>query len=373
MKLVFFGLTLSSSWGNGHATLLRGLFRALVRRGHKIVFFERDVPYYAANRDLASFEGIHLYLYADWKDAVPPANAEIADADAGIVTSYCADGIPATELILCASLPLRVFYDLDTPVTLTRLSAGEQVEYIGPRGLADFDLVLSYTGGVALESLRRQLGARCIAPLYGSVDPGVHRRTEERPQYRADLSYIGTYAEDRQGTLQELFITPASLLPDKRFVIAGASYPSEFPWTPNIFFVKHLPPQEHASFYSSSRITLNVTRSSMAKMGYCPSGRLFEAAACGTPILSDSWEGMHEFFAPGAEILIARNSTEAMDAISLTDAELSRIALAARERVMQCHTADRRAAELEKILEHAMAAGSSPTIGLDETAAHAEM
>jgi spore maturation protein CgeB len=353
MKFVIFGLTISSSWGNGHATLLRGLFRALVRRGHQVVFFERDVPYYADNRDLYSFEDIRLHLYSDWNDAARLAESELRDADVGVVTSYCFDGVAASELILSSAVPLRVFYDLDTPVTLARFSAGEPLSYIGPRALRDFDLVLSYTGGAALEQLQTQLHAPAVAPLYGSVDPEVHCRVPGRPHYSAALSYIGTYAEDRQAMLETLFMTPARNLPEKKFVIAGASYPSQFPWSSNIFFVKHLPPQEHAAFFSSSRLTLNVTRFSMARMGYCPSGRLFEAAACGAPILSDNWAGMERFFAPGSEILIADTVQNAMDAVCLPDSELARYSAAARERVMESHTADRRAIELEEILESA--------------------
>ncbi len=353
MKFVVFGLTISSSWGNGHATLLRGLFRALVRRGHEIVFFERDVPYYAANRDLTTFEHIQLHLYSDWNDVLEIARSELNAADVGIVTSYCFDGIAASDLVLDSAVALRFFYDLDTPVTLSRIRAGENVDYIGPRALRDFDLVLSYTGGAALDELQTLLHARAVAPLYGSVDPAVHHRVAGKPQYRADLSYIGTYAKDRQAALESLFIIPARMQQDKRFVIAGAEYPSQFPWSGNIFFVKHLPPQEHAAFYSSSRITLNVTRSSMARMGYCPSGRLFEAAACGSPILSDTWAGIDQFFDPESEIMIANSHEDTIGALSLTDSELARYSSAALERVLESHTADHRARELEQILETA--------------------
>jgi spore maturation protein CgeB len=351
MKLVIFGLTISSSWGNGHATLLRGLFRALMRRGHRVVFFEHDVPYYAANRDLTSLDDLQLYLYENWQEIAATANAELRDADVAVVTSYCFDGIAASELVLSSVVPLRVFYDLDTPVTLARISRGESLSYIGPRSLTDFDLVLSYTGGAALEALRHELNAKHVAPLYGSVDPAVHHRVSDKPQYRADLSYIGTYAEDRQQALEALFTTPALDLPDRRFVIAGASYPHAFPWSPNIYFVKHLPPQEHSAFYSSSRLTLNVTRAAMARMGFCPSGRLFEAAACGTPILTDRWDGIEQFFTPGTEIIIADSSDEAIAAIGLSDDELAEISGAAYQRVLDRHTAEHRARELEQILE----------------------
>jgi spore maturation protein CgeB len=351
MKIVIFGLTVSSSWGNGHATLWRGLIRALAKRGHRIVFFEKDVPYYAANRDLFEIPGGDLILYQNWSDIGSQAEAALSDADVAIATSYCPDGIVASELLLGAPRATRVFYDLDTPVTFSRLEAGEPITYISPRGLCDFDLVLSYTGGHALERLQSELGARRVAPLYGHVDPDVHRPVQPIAHYASDLSYLGTYAADRQAALQRFFIDPAGLHPKQRFLIGGAQYPTDFPWQPNIHFVRHLPPPEHPAFFSSSRLTLNITRQAMADMGWCPSGRLFEAAACGTPLLSDSWEGLGSFFEPGREILIAETAEDAVNALDLTDAELKRIAVASRERVLEEHTSEHRARELEILLE----------------------
>jgi spore maturation protein CgeB len=350
MKLVIFGLTISSSWGNGHATLWRALLRAFANRGHDIVFFERDVPYYAAHRDLRELEYGQLRLYSAWADVREEARREVGGADAGMVTSYCPDGIAASELVLDANVARRVFYDLDTPVTLAQLSAGERVPYLPPQGLGDFDLVLSYTGGEALTELRTRLNARLTAPLYGSVDPDEHRPVAPVAAYRSDLSYLGTYAEDRQDALTDLFLEPALRLPSRRFLIGGAQYPSSFPWSENIYFKRHLPPAEHPAFFSSSRMTLNVTRHAMATMGWCPSGRLFEAAACGVPILTDSWKGLDQFFTPGSEIFVAETSEDAIEAIALDDASLRAVAAAARERTLTEHTAERRAAELESML-----------------------
>lgn len=351
MKFVIFGLTVSSSWGNGHATLWRGLIKALVRLGHQVVFLERDVPYYAAARDYPEIPGGRLVLYPDWASVRSTAAAALRDADVGIVTSYCADGIAAGEIVLCAPRALAVFYDLDTPVTLSRIASGEDLPYIGPRGLADFDLVLSYTGGGTLAALQSRLGARRVAPLYGHVDPEQHYPGEGRPHYRADLSYLGTYSDDRQAALEGLFIAPARQRPHGRFLIAGAQYPQDFPWTSNVYFVRHLPPCEHSAFFCSSRLTLNVTRTAMAAMGWCPSGRLFEAAACGTPILSDCWEGLDRFFTPGYEILAARTPEDALSALDCDDAELARMGAAARERVLAEHTSERRATELIAALD----------------------
>ncbi len=346
MKLVIFGLTISSSWGNGHATLWRGLCRALARDGHRVVFFERDVPYYAIHRDLRELPGTELRLYPSWEQVFPEARREVADADAAMVTSYCPDGVAASELVLSTDGPLAVFYDLDTPVTLDRLKQGEQVPYLPAEGLGGFDLVLSYTGGRALDELRERLGARRVAPLYGSVDPEVHRPAAPTPGFQGDFSYLGTYAADRQEALERLFLEPARRLPGKRFVIGGAQYPVDFPWRSNLFFVCHLPPADHPAFYASSPLTLNVTRAAMAAMGYCPSGRLFEAAACGTAVLSDTWEGLDRFFEPGREIFTAEGTEEVFDVLSLPQEEIRRVARAARERTLAEHTAKRRAAEM---------------------------
>jgi spore maturation protein CgeB len=353
MKFVIFGLTISSSWGNGHATLWRALCRALVRRGHQVTFFERDVPYYASHRDLTELAGGAIQLYASWPDIRPSAQRELSDADVAIVTSYCPDAMGASDLVLSSRAKVRAFYDLDTPVTLDRLRSGEPVPYIPPGGLANFDLVLSYTGGGALHELQCQLRARLVLPLYGSVDPEVHRPAAPVNWYRADLSYLGTYAEDRQAALNELFLEPARRLSHKRFLIGGAQYPVGFPWSENIYFAWHVPPPDHAAFFSSSALTLNVTRRAMAQMGYCPSGRLFEAAACGTPIISDEWQGLDDFFAPGSEILVARTAEDAIGAMQLPAERLAAISRAARERALAEHTSDCRAIDLENAVERA--------------------
>jgi spore maturation protein CgeB len=358
MKIVIFGLSVSSSWGNGHATLWRGLCRAMGRRGHEVIFFERDVPYYAAHRDLSQVEGARLELYQDWGSVIPGAERELQSADVGIVTSYCPDGITATELVI-SSKALHVFYDLDTPVTLKRVKSGLPVAYIGPGKLRDFDLVLSYTGGNALTELRDLLGARRVAPLYGSVDPSIHYPVASVPEYEADLSYLGTYAEDRQPGLEALFVEPARRLPKKRFLIGGPLYPETFPWTPNSFYRHHVPPPEHPAFYCSSVLTLNVTRRPMAETGYCPSGRLFEAAACGVPIISDYWQGLEQFFSPAREIIVARDTEDVIAALDKSPEELAAITRAARERTLECHTADRRVIDLERALESAYSLESS--------------
>lgn len=353
MKLVIFGLTISSSWGNGHATLWRGMCKSLGRLGTDVVFFEHDVPYYAQQRDCAAPEGATLVLYDDWQAIRPRVRRELHGADVAIVTSYCPDARPAHAEILEAARPLGVFYDLDSPVTIAAARDGKLLPYLGARGLRDYDLVLSYAGGPTLHALQKILHARNAHPLYGHVDPALHRPVAPSPAYRSDLCWLGTYAADRQHALEALFVDAARARPQARFTLAGAQYPFDFPWHDNIWFIRHLPPSEHAAFLCSSRLALNVTRAAMAHAGWCPSGRLFETAACAVPVVSDDWPGLSEFYRPGEEILLAHDTEDTLAAMDLSDAELKRIGEAGRARTLASHTSMHRARELLRLLEMA--------------------
>src|SRR5205814_4773634 len=307
--------------------------------------------YYRNHRDLTAPPNYRLELYPEWTEAESSARRALEASDCAIVTSYCPDARAASDLVLDDPKLCSVFYDLDTPVTLNSLSREGDVDYIPTYGLGPFDLVLSYTGGKALDELSSKLGARRIAPLYGSVDPATHKRVAPQASFASDFSYLGTYAPDRQPQVEELFLKPAGQLSSKKFCLGGAMYPPDFPWTQNTYFVRHLAPSEHPAFYSSSRLTLNVTRAAMAQMGYCPSGRLFEAAACGTPIVSDWWDGLDHFFEPGREILIAQSAEEAVQALNLDPGELETVSRASQERILSEHTADKRAAQLVDLVE----------------------
>jgi spore maturation protein CgeB len=358
VKLVIFGLAISSSWGNGHATLWRGLGRALAARGHDVTFFERDVAYYAVHRDGTRFPGVELVFYGDLNELRRRARQHLDDADVAVVTSFCPEGAEVSSFVCDVAVGQRVFYDLDTPVTLAKLAAGDPVHYLPAGGLAGFDLVLSFTGGAALDQLRR-LGARRAAPLYGSVDPATHRPGPAQAAFGGDLSFLGTYSDDRQAALASLFLEPARRAPSRRFVVAGAQFPLDFPWAPNVSYVRHLPAADHPAFFASSPLTLNVTRGPMAAMGFCPSGRLFEAAACGAAIVTDPWRGLEAFLTPDEEIFVARGSDDVLAVLERPRAELARVAARARDRVLACHTADHRAAELEAILYGSLA-GEEP-------------
>lgn len=354
MRLAIFGLTVSSSWGNGHATIWRGLIRALADRGHHVTFFEHDLPYYAQSRDLHELPGGGvLVLFDRWEDVRARAARVLDETDVAIVTSYCPDALAATALVLDSRAELKVFYDMDAPITIERARRGETVEYIGPEGLGGFDLVLSFAGGPALDELRARFGARFVQALHGSIDPCIHRPVEPRRMFEGNLSYLGTFAANRQEMLQRLFLDTARRRPDRKLTLGGSQYPADFPWAPNVFYFPHVAPVDHPAFYCSSTLTLNVTRRPMAEMGHCPSGRIFEAAACGVPVLSDPWNGLETFFTPGEEILVARSTEEAVAALELPRAQLERIGRAARERVLSEHTGAHRAAHLEHLLESA--------------------
>ncbi len=353
MKIVIFGLTVSSSWGNGHATPYRALLRALHRKGHHVVFYERDVPYYARRRDFSSADFCELVLFSRWEEVRSRARADVGDADVVVHASYCVEGASIIDELADVSHGLRVFYDLDTPATIESLASGK-AEYLRADQIPGFDLYLSWCGGEILAELEQRWHARKALPLYGCVDPDVHRRVAVPEQYRCLMSYMGTYALDRQQKLETLFIEPVRRRRSDTFVLAGSMYPHDIKWPNNLRHFEHVSPHDHPALYSGSRFTLNITRDSMARVGYCPSGRFFEAAACGTPIISDWFEGLDHFFTPGEEIVIVRDTEDAMVALDVSDEDLARMAKQARERTLAQNSGERRAAELIAYLEGAI-------------------
>lgn len=353
MKLTIFGLTLSSSWGNGHATPYRALLRGLHRRGHQCVFYEKDVEYYYWRRDFTSCDYCELVLYPEWEAVRRRALADAGSSDVVMIGSYCPQGALIADEILSLPAPLRVFYDLDTPVTLENLRGGG-VDYILAEQIPAYDLYLSFTGGAILRELEQQWGARRARPLYGCVDPEVYARAPLRSEFQCRLSYMGTHSADRQHKLEKLFLEPAQRLPEERFVLAGSLYPQDWSWPANVARFDHVAPAAHPALYSSSRMTLNITREGMARTGYCPSGRFFEAAACETPILSDRWEGLGEFFGPD-EILVVDSAEEVLSALACDDQQLARMAERARQRTLEEHSGEERALELIGFFEEAPA------------------
>lgn len=348
MKWVVFGLSVSSAWGNSHATQWRGLCKQLAQRGHEVTFFEKDTPYYGRHRDLTELEGGHLVIYSSFESAKERAREALSTADAAVITSFCPDGLAATELVLAASRPRKVFYDLDTPVTLAAIEAGLPLTYVKPGGLARFDLALTCTSGPAVSSIEAQLGAQRVGVLYCHADPALHRPVRSEGRFASDLSYLGTYSEGRRFQLDELFFEPARCEQRQRFMLGGAMYPEHSVSPKNVKHFKQVAPAEQAAFYCSSRATLSVPLGTTTAMGHCPPGQLFEAAACGVPVITDYWDGIEEFFTPGHELIVARTTHQVLAALSMPSQELDAIGKRGRERVLRQHTAAQRANELEQ-------------------------
>jgi spore maturation protein CgeB len=359
LKITVFGLTLSSAWGNGHATPYRAILRALHSLGHDLAFYEKDVDYYSRWRDFLSCDYCKLVLYSNWDQIRRWALAEAAVSDVVITGSFLPDGARINDEILALARPLRVFYDLDTPVTLAALQQQESnpappVEYLRRDQMPAFDLYISFTGGRILDELEERWGVRRARALYGCVDPDVHTRAEPQPEFCCDLSYMGTYSPDRQHKLEALFLEPARRFASRQFVLAGSLYPAPQNWPANVRRFDHVAPGGHPALYSSSRMTLNITRAGMAaRGGYCPSGRLFEAAACGTPLLTDWFEGLDKFFAPGEELLVVGHTDDVCAALRRPDNELARMAGRARQRTLQEHTGLARARQLQDLFQEA--------------------
>ncbi len=354
MKIAILGLTITSAWGNGHATTYRSLCQALHARGHSIRFLEKDVSWYSGHRDLAAPSFCEVTLYAHWSEAAGWLERAAAESDLVIVGSYFPDGIAAAEFLFAHAQCPIFFYDIDTPITVERLRADGQTEALRAADIPRYDAYLSFTGGPILDVLKAQFGARRAYALYCSVDPQAHTPQPVNAPFQCALSYLGTYSADRQPKLHALFVRAAESMGGERFLLAGAQYPDELGWPENVWRFPHVPPAEHSSFYCSSRWTLNLTRDSMVRAGWSPSVRLFEAAACGAAIVSDWWPGLDELLTPGKEILIAKTTEDVLRILRDTSEEdRQALGAAARARVLGEHTSARRAAELERIAAEA--------------------
>ncbi|TCZ61330.1 CgeB family protein [Roseicella aquatilis] len=357
LRLVVLGLSLSSAWGNGHATTYRALLRAFAARGHDVLFLERDVPWYAGHRDLPAPAFCEFALY-DGLSGLLPWQGRIAAADAVVVGSYVPQGVAVGDLVQRIARGATAFYDIDTPVTLAKLARGDE-EYLAARQIPGYDLYLSFTGGPTLARLERDYGAHAARVLHCSVDEAAYPALDAPRRW--DLSYLGTYSDDRQPMLEALLLEPARRAPQLRFVVAGAQYPDHIAWPANVERLEHVPPAEHPRFYAESRFTLNVTREDMVRAGHSPSVRLFEAGACATPVISDIWDGIDRLFRPGEEILLATRPGEVLDILlGCPEAARDSLARAFRARVLAEHTAAHRAAELEAHLRAAMRRAHQP-------------
>jgi spore maturation protein CgeB len=304
------------------------------------------------NRDINDLPFCQIGLYKSLEELRDRFLDAVRQCDAAILGSYVPEGVAIARLLLQETRGVVAFYDIDTPVTLAALRAGK-CEYLAPETIPLFDLYLSFTGGPTLAHLETVLGAQRARALYCSTDETLYYPQAVEPT--CDLGYLGTYSPDRQKTLDELLVSVAERSPALRFLVAGPGYPNHDDWPANIEYVEHLAPHRHRDFYNSQRFTLNVTRAQMIQAGYSPSVRLFEAAACGTPVISDSWQGLNSFFEPGREILVANSVDECCCILdSVSAAQREEIGRCARERVLREHTAAHRARELTKLLGEVM-------------------
>jgi spore maturation protein CgeB len=349
--VVILGLSVTSSWGNGHATTYRSLIRGLAARGKRVLFLERDAPWYAGNRDEPHPAGAHTELYESFDELTTRFERDVATAELAIVGSFVPEGTRAGEWVTSVAQGVTAFYDIDTPVTLAKLAEGCR-EYIAPELIPHYDLYLSFTGGPVLRLIESRYGAPMARALYCSVDPEQYR--PHAATCRWDLGYLGTYSADRQPGLDSLMLEPARQWTEGRFAVVGPMYPEDIRWPHNVERKTHLSPREHPEFYGSQKFTLNITREAMKQAGYSPSVRLFEAGACGVAIVSDWWEGLDSLLEPGKEILIAENSGDTLRYLQdFPETQRLAVGAAARARILAEHTPEQRAAQLESYLKAA--------------------
>src|SRR4051794_7187006 len=265
LDLVIFGLSITSSWGNGHATTYRALVRALARRGHRVMFLERAAPWYRAHRDLLRADYCSIETYENLAEVAARFGDRVQRADLVILGSYVPEGIALAEWITAKARGVTAFYDIDTPVALANLVAGKS-EYLAARLIPRFDLFLSFTGGPVLDLIEERYGSPRARALYCSADPDEHRPVDVPRRW--SLGYLGTYSPDRESVVEALLLEPARLLPDQRFALAGAQYPRELTSPRNVQRLTHVAPRDHAAFYCAQRFTLNATRADMVRWGY---------------------------------------------------------------------------------------------------------
>jgi spore maturation protein CgeB len=348
LKIVILGLSITSSWGNGHAITYRGLVSELGKRGHDVLFLERDAPWYAAHRDLPQIQHGRIAIYSSLDELQSRYERAVRDADCVIVGSFVPDGIAVGSWVVKTAKRLSAFYDIDTPVTLADVER-ETCTYLNRKLIAQYGLYLSFTGGPLLRRIEKAFHSPCARVLYCSIDPASYFPEPQDPCW--DIGYLGTYSADRQPLLEKLLLEPAKKLKGHRFVVAGPQYPDGIQWPENVSRVAHLPPDQHRTFYNAQRFTLNLTRADMIKAGYSPSIRLFESAACGTPIITDYWDGLESIFTPGMEVLLAHDTDDILRILRDTgDATRQNIGMNARRRVLREHTAAHRAESLEQYI-----------------------
>jgi spore maturation protein CgeB len=353
MKIVFFGSSLVSAYWNGAATYYRGIIRALAARGHQIAFFEPDAYDRQAHRDIADPPWARVVVYAATEAGVQGALARAADARPDLLVKTSGVGV-FDALLEQAVLALRrpgmriAFWDVDAPATLDRVHAHPHDPFAAliPR----YDLILTYGGGDPVVRAYAALGAARCVPIYNAVDPHTHHAVAPDPRFAADLSLLANRLPDREARVEEFFLRAAASLPERRFLLAGNGW-GDKPLPANVTYLGHLYTRDHNAFNCGALAVLNVARESMARYGYSPATRVFEAAGAGACLISDRWPGIDEFLEPGREILVASDGAEVAEQLAALHPDRARaIGAAAQRRVLATHTYAHRAAQLEQVL-----------------------
>ena len=352
LNIAFFGSSLVSAYWNGAATYYRGIIRALSRRGHRVTFYEPDAYDRQKNRDIADPEWAKVVVYAgEGEDGVNRALDSARDADVIVKASGVGvfdELLEARVLDVCRADALAIFWDVDAPATLDRVEAdpADPFRTLIPR----YDLVLTYGGGDPVVDAYSALGARKCVPIYNAFDADTHHPVPAETRFAADLGFLGNRLPDREVRVEEFFLRAAQMLPDRTFLLGGSGW-GDKSMPGNVKYVGHVYTADHNAFNCTPRMVLNISRESMARYGFSPATRVFEAAGAGACLVTDAWEGLGLFLEPGREALVASDGEEVAEHIRRTSAEEARqIGLAALRRVLAEHTYEHRVAEVEGLL-----------------------
>jgi spore maturation protein CgeB len=352
MRIAFFGSSLVSAYWNGAATYYRGLVKALAARGHRVTFFEPDAFGRQEHRDMPDPDWAEVVVYgAEGEGPVRDCLRRAREADLVVKASGVGvhdELLEAAVLDLAAGDRRVVFWDVDAPATLERVE-GDPDDPFRPL-VPEYDAVLTYGGGPPVVAAYERLGARACVPIYNALDPETHHPVAPDPRFEADLAFLGNRLPDREARVIEFFVRPAEYLPSRRFLLGGSGWDGGLP--PNVTPLGHVYTRDHNAFNCTPAAVLNVNRESMARFGYSPATRVFEAAGAGACLISDRWEGMELFLEPGEQVLLASDGRQVAAHLADLDPERARrIGRAARERVLAEHTYEHRAREVERVLD----------------------
>ena len=355
MHIAFYGSSLLSSYWNGAATYYRGLLSALARHGHGITFYEPDAFERQQHKDIEPQEWAKVVVYAATPEGVRGVLADAAHAD--VVVKASGVGVFDDELLsgaIAAATPdaLRIFWDVDAPATLQSLRA--EPDHPLHAALASLDMVLTYGGGPPVVAAYRKFGARDCVPIYNALDPSTHHPAPPDEQFASDLCLLANRLPDRESRIEQFFLSPAAMLPGRRFLLGGAGWHDK-PMPANVRGIGHVRTAEHNSFNASALAVLNVARDSMADVGFSPATRVFEAAGAGACLITDAWEGIELFLEPDSEILVARDGADVAEHLgALTRDRAQAIGARALQRVLREHTYEQRAATVHRVLSDAL-------------------